>query len=164
MGKVTFQKATSNGFHRSLATWPESWVTRKIQPVKNSSNSNICFSRGLFHGSSVASLIAKTTSSQILYQTLTHSPYIKSHKNSGKWLNRITIKFHMKLKPTKKHSCKSKFYNLPIWLFRDKTLKQNLNLKGELGNRGKTYSHLLLKSVKHLDHIHLYPKTLVHNK
>ena len=113
---------------------------------------------------SVASPIAKTTSSQILYQTFTHSPYIKSHKNSGKWLNRITIKFHMKLKPTKKHSCKSLFYNLPIWLFRDKTLKQNLNLKGELGNRGKTYSHLHLKSVKHLDHIHLYSKTLVHNK
>ena len=37
--------------------------------------------------------VAKTTYSKTLHQSLTHSPYIKSHKNIGKWLNKITIKF-----------------------------------------------------------------------
>ena len=78
---------------------------------------------------SVASPVVKTTSLQILYQTLTHSPYIKSHKNKGKSLNRITIKFDMELNPTKKYSCKSQLYNLPLWLFYDKTPKQTLNSK-----------------------------------
>ena len=50
---------------------------------------------------SVASPIMKTISSQIVHQTLTHSPYIKSYKNTGKWLNKIIIKFGMELKPTK---------------------------------------------------------------
>ena len=49
---------------------------------------------------SVANQVVKTTSSQILHQTLTHNPYIKSHKNTGKWLKRIIIKFDTKLKST----------------------------------------------------------------
>ena len=49
---------------------------------------------------SIARQVEKITSSQILHQTLTHSFYIKSHKNTGKWLNRITIKFNTELKPT----------------------------------------------------------------
>ena len=53
---------------------------------------------------SVASQVVKTTSLQILHQTLTHSPYIKSHKNIGKWLNKNTIKFDTKLKKKKKKS------------------------------------------------------------
>ena len=63
-----------------------------------------------------------------------------------------------------KHSCKSQLYNLPLWLFCDKTPKQTLGLKREYENKGKTHSHLNLKFVKHLNHIHLYPKTLAHNK
>ena len=55
----------------SLVTWPESQMTREIQPVKSSPNS------------------------------YTHNPYIKSHKNTRKWFNIITIKFDTKLKPTK---------------------------------------------------------------
>ena len=33
---------------------------------------------------SIVSQVAKTTSSQILHQTLTHNPYIKSHKSTAK--------------------------------------------------------------------------------
>ena len=84
MVKVTLQKAIGSGFCGSLATWPESRVSRENYLVKDSSNSSMCFSRGLFRGSSVASLVAKTTSSQIPHQTLTHYVYIKSHKNTGK--------------------------------------------------------------------------------
>ena len=46
-------------------------------------------------------LVVKSSFSQNLHQTFTHNPYIKSHKNVGKWLNIITIKFDMKLKPIK---------------------------------------------------------------
>ena len=35
-------------FNISLATWFESRMTREIQPVKDSSNSSMYFSRGLF--------------------------------------------------------------------------------------------------------------------
>ena len=96
-GKSHTKKVTSSGFRESLMTWPESRVTRENQPINDSSDFSMCFSCGLFHGSSVA----KTTSSQILHQILTHNPYIKSHKNIGKWLNKITIKFDMELKPKK---------------------------------------------------------------
>ena len=68
------------------------------------------------------------------------------------------------IKANKIHSCKSQLYNLPLGLFYDKTPKQTLDIKCEFGNRSKTYSHLNLKSVKHLNHIHLYLETLTHNK
>ena len=68
------------------------------------------------------------------------------------------------IKANKIHSCKLQLYNLRFWLFRDKTPKQILDLKCEHGDRGKTHSHLNLKSVKHLNHMHLYPKILAHNK
>ena len=66
-------------FHHVLLTWLVSRVSSR---------------------ESIVSQVAKTTSSQILHQTLTHSPYIKSHKSTRKWLNRNTIKFDTKLKPT----------------------------------------------------------------
>ena len=34
-------------------------------------------------------------------------------------------------------------YNLPLWLFRDKTPKTNSKLKCEFENSGKTHSHLI---------------------
>ena len=46
----------------------------------------------------------------------------------------ITIKFGMELKLTQ-NSCKSQHYNLPFWLFRDKTPKQTLDLNVSLGHR-----------------------------
>ena len=63
-------------FLHVLLAWPISWVgTRE--------------------------LVMKSSFSQNLHQTFTHNPYIKSHKNAVKWLNIITIKFDMELKPIK---------------------------------------------------------------
>ena len=51
----SLQKAIGSEFCGPLATWPESRVTREIQLVMDSSNFSMCFSRGLFHGSTIAS-------------------------------------------------------------------------------------------------------------
>ena len=74
------------------------------------------------------------------------------------------IQLNHRIKANKIYSFKSQLYNLPLWLFCDKTPKQTLDLKREFGNRSKTHSHLNLKSMKHLNQIHLYPETLAHNK
>ena len=42
-------------FYGSLATWHESRITCEIYPMKDFSNSNMCFSRGLFRWSEVKS-------------------------------------------------------------------------------------------------------------
>ena len=46
-------------------------------------------------------------------------------------IEEITIKFEMELKSIQ-NSCKSQLYNLLLWLFRDKTLKQTLDLNMSL--------------------------------
>ena len=51
-------------------------------------------------------------------------------------IEEITIKFGMELKPTKA-GWKSQLYNLPLWLFRDKTPKQTLDLNLSLGTEAK---------------------------
>ena len=51
-----------------------------------------------WHSRASRKLVAKLSFSHNLHQTLTHNPYIKSHKNIGKWLNKITIKFDTELK------------------------------------------------------------------
>ena len=51
-------------------------------------------------------------------------------------IEEITIKFGTELKPTKA-SWKSQLYNLPLWLFHDKTLKQTLGLNVSLGTKAK---------------------------
>ena len=43
-------KTSGREFCRSLATWLELQTTRKIQPSKDSSNSNMCFLCGIFVG------------------------------------------------------------------------------------------------------------------
>ena len=47
------------------------------------------------------------------------------------------------IKANKTHSCKLQLYNLPIWLFCDKTPKTDFRLKHEFGNNGKTHSYLI---------------------
>jgi len=54
MGKVKLKKQLDSEFRGSFVTWPELRVTREILPVMDSSNSSMCFSRGLFHKSAVA--------------------------------------------------------------------------------------------------------------
>ena len=62
----------------------------------------------------------------------THPLQRKTHKHIGKMIGGITIKFDMELKPTQV-SWKSQLYNLPLWLFHDKTPKQTLDLNVSLG-------------------------------
>ena len=45
--------------------------------------------------------------------------------------NKITVKFGTELKPIQ-NCCKSQLYNLPLWLFCDKTTKQTLDLNVSL--------------------------------
>ena len=52
---IIFMNSTLQCLNISLVTWPESQMTREIQPVKDSSNSSICFLRGLFCEFAVAS-------------------------------------------------------------------------------------------------------------
>ena len=85
------EKAHSNlsgrEFRGSLATWPELRMTHKIQLGKDSSNSSMCFSHGLFmswHLQASRELVVNSSSSQNLHQSLTHNPYIIFHKNIGK--------------------------------------------------------------------------------
>ena len=47
-------------------------------------------------------------------------------------IEEITIKFGTELEPTQV-SWKSQLYNLPFWLFHDKTPKQTLDLNVSLG-------------------------------
>ena len=51
-------------------------------------------------------------------------------------IEEITLKFGTELKLTQ-YSLKSQLYNLPLWLFRDKTPKQTLNLNVSLGTWAK---------------------------
>ena len=66
-------------------------------------------------------LVMKSLFSQNLHQTLTHNLYIKFYKNTRKWLNIITIKFDMELKPTKNiavnHNYKTLDYKLSFVIF-----------------------------------------------
>ena len=80
-------------------------------------------------------------------RTLSHTQPLQWNPtwNIGyKRLNKITIKFGTKLKPTQ-NSCKSQLYSLSLWLFCDKTLKTYSGLKHEFGNNGKTHSYLIWK-------------------
>ena len=49
-------------------------------------------------------------------------------------IEEITIKFGIELKPTQAN-LKSPLYNLPLWLFHDKTPKQTLDLYMILGTK-----------------------------
>ena len=56
----------------------------------------------------------------------------KPQKYRKIWVYKITIKFGTELKATQ-NNCKSQLYNLPLWLFYDKTPKQTLDLNVILG-------------------------------
>ena len=71
--------------------------------------------------------------------TLSHSqPLQESHLNTGLLI--AEIQANLARNKTNKMVDKIQPYNLPLWLFRDKTLKQTLDLTYELG----TVEHNLL--------------------
>ena len=68
-------------------------------------------------------LVVKGTNFQLslsLHQLNTKPNTIKSHKIRGNKLNQLQH-FLSWNKANIKHSCKSQLYNLPLWLFNDKT-------------------------------------------
>ena len=66
------------------------------------------------------------------YFTLSHTLLLHNfHLNTGLLIAKIQA--HLARNKANKMVDKIQPYNLPIWLFRDKTLKQTLNLKCELG-------------------------------
>ena len=84
--------------------------------------------------------LLESSHSLFITQPLQVNPTINTWYNR---LNKIIIKCGTELEPTKTHSCKLQLYNLPLWLFCDKTPKTDFRLKCEFGNRGKTHSHLI---------------------
>ena len=64
--------------------------------------------------------------------TLSHTlPLHNSHLNTGLLIAKIQA--NLVLNKANKMVDKIQLYNLPLWLFRDKTLKQSLDLTCELG-------------------------------
>ena len=139
-------------------TWPESRMTHEIQPIKDSSNFSMCFSWGMFHESAVSSQSWASREIHIFTDSSPNSDAQLLHWIPQKYREMIEQNYNQiwhRIKASIKHSCKSQFYNLFIWLFCDKTPKQTLDLKREYGNEDKTHSHLNLKLVKHLNQIHV---------
>ena len=111
----------------------------------DSSHSSMCLAHVSLRGKLGRDIPARypreffTSSNAWVFNTLslTHPLHQVPQQIQGfKRLNMITIKFGTEYKPTK-HSCKLQLYNLPLWLFRDKTLKQTLDLNVSLGTKAK---------------------------
>ena len=69
--------------------------------------------------------------------TISHSHPLQLNPHKYReMIEEITIKFGIELKPIKA-SWKSQLYNLPFWLFHDKTTKQTLDLHVSLGTEAK---------------------------
>ena len=102
----------------------------------------------LFAGCLVARYLRKPFWLQVLESShslsLSHNPYNKfSQQIQGiqDWINYNQIWHGIKANTI--HICKLQLYDLPLWLFRDKTPKTDSRLKREFGNIGKTPSHLI---------------------
>ena len=67
-----------------------------------------------------------------IFFTLSHTlPLHDSHLNTGLLITKIQA--NLAYNKAKKMVDKIQPYNLPLWLFRDKTLKQTIDLTCELG-------------------------------
>ena len=126
-------------FHWCLARWPFSRSTRKMTSWHDSSASSHVLYTWPFRWLLSRELITNCADSSL---TLDSSPISYTHPlqiNPRKYkeiTEEITIKFVTELKPTKA-SWKSQLYNLPLWLFHDKTPKWTLDLNVSLGTETK---------------------------
>ena len=123
-------------FHKYFTRWHFLRDTHKnLQASMTLHLPVMCSTRGSFaskflvrHSRNPLVHLLKFNSSPISH---THSLQLNSHTYREKMIEEITIKFGTKLKPTQ-YSWKSQLYNLPLWLFYDKTLQQTLNLNVSL--------------------------------
>ena len=90
----SLQKAIGSEFCGSLATWPELWVTREIQLVMDSSNFSMYFSRGLFHGSTIASQLWASRENHFLTDSSPNSHTQLLYKISQKYREMIEQKYN----------------------------------------------------------------------
>ena len=133
-------------FHRCLVGRPYPPNTRENQlspSCLDSSHSShvqgICItswdakSQATYENISVFNAFSLHTHS-LSYTTLTNKSHMKymvqkiEHNYNQTW---------HEIKANKTHSCKLQLYNLPLWLFRDKPLKQTLDLNVSLGTMAK---------------------------
>ena len=125
--KVTQKNPPGRMFCNYLARRPYPRDTRGNDNLARlfsfqSCTSHMPFSQEPFLRTS-SELVAKCTDFQLslsLHQLNTKPNTIKSHKIQGTKLKQLQD-FLSWNKANIKHSCKSQFYNLPLWLFRDKT-------------------------------------------
>ena len=99
-GKHTLKNLGSE-FRGSLVTSPKLW-SNPWNPTRHETVQIVaCASHVVFRGLFTHELAANSPSSQI-FTKLSHSNLTSNPtKNTGKWLNKNTIKFDMELKPTK---------------------------------------------------------------
>ena len=122
--KVTLKNPPSMEFHRYLARRPYPQDTREILQASMTFQlpayaSHVALSQVSFLWAS-GEIHLFFNSCSILHQLNTKSNTIKSHKIQ--WTKLKQSQYFLSWnKANIKHSCKSKLYNLPIWLFRDKT-------------------------------------------
>ena len=122
--KVTLENPPGMEFRGFLARRPYPQDTHEILQVGMTLQLSTCASHVAL--SQVSFLWASGeihlffNSCSILHQLNTKSNIIKSHKIQGPKLKQSQHFFSWN-KANIKYSCKSKLYNLPIWLFRDKT-------------------------------------------
>ena len=124
-------------FYEYLAGWPFSRDTHEnLQPGMTLHLPVMCSTCGFFAGK----LLARHSRNSLIHplklefsHSLTSILYNwKPTYIQGYMIEEITIKFGLELKPTQ-NSCKLQLYNLPLWLFCDKTPKQTLDLNMSLG-------------------------------
>ena len=99
-GKDTLKNLGSE-FRGSLVTSPKLWNNSRNPTWHETVQISACASHVAFCGLSTCELAANSPSSQI-FAKLSHSNLTSNPtKNTRKWLNKNTIKFETKLKPTK---------------------------------------------------------------
>ena len=159
--KVTLKNLPGKMFRDYLVGRPYSRDTRKNDSLARLFNFQSCaphmpFLREPFSWTS-RELATKCTDLHLslrLHQFNTKPNTIKSHKIQETKLKKLQHFFSWN-KANKKHSCKLQLYNLPFWLFHDKTPYNRLWFKRVFGNNGKTHSHLNLEVVMNLEHVYL---------
>ena len=108
----------------------------------------MCRAHALLHGMLSREIHEKTSSvfNSLSFHTLSLYHITLTIKSHNKYrVQKIEYNYNQiwhEIKANKQHLCKSQLYNLPLWLFRDKTSKTDSRLKHEFENNDKTHSHL----------------------
>ena len=121
----------------------------------------MCRAHALLRGMLTRELSAKTLHSSICLEsshTLSLSHTTLTNKSHMKYrvqkIKQNCNQIWHGIKANRTHSCKLQFYNLSVWLFRDKSLKQTLDLNVSLETVAKL-THTQSRSCEALARIYL---------